>query len=345
MSISFATLNGANAEAARSLLERFWHQPWSADFTQRFFAWRYLERSNCEVLLAFDGDRCVATLGSVVRGYANSENLLHVRETFDWFCLPEYRQLGIGLRLIKQMMDKPEPMIVIGGTAATRTLLPRLRWRSLGQVENHFLPVSGRMVAAFALRKMRSGSERFSRAIPKILKIRRPARIAAPRGSAQVTASLTEVPNESFLCKSVGYALAPIIDRRAVEWLARGPAEVGKVLTLFFRHQEMSGMSLSRVENRPEGPTAKIMHIQSSDMTPEMADWIVSETSNRLIDCGAGFIFCRASCPIINGALRRIGYLPGRKVPAFWWSHDAAPISGMLHLTRMIGDDSIDFVL
>ena len=62
-----------------------------------------------------------------------------VRETCDWFCLPEYRAFGVGLHLMRRMMAKPEPILVIGGTTYTRDLLPRLKWTRLPDVGNYLL--------------------------------------------------------------------------------------------------------------------------------------------------------------------------------------------------------------
>ena len=55
---------------------------------------------------------------------------LDVSDSFDWFCLPELRRAGLGVRVIQRMMQDPEPVIVTGGTDDTRDLLPRMRFPS-----------------------------------------------------------------------------------------------------------------------------------------------------------------------------------------------------------------------
>jgi len=149
LSISFVALSESDAASARELLTRHvWrHDYWSEDLADSYFAWRYTSRPNGETLLAFDRGRCIGILDSFLRPYWIGGHRQLVRETCDWFCLPEYRPLGVGLHLVRRIMSKPEPIIVIGGTEYTRQLLPRLKWTSLPGVDNFVLPVSAKTVA------------------------------------------------------------------------------------------------------------------------------------------------------------------------------------------------------
>src|SRR5512137_232443 len=101
MAISLAPLTQANAASAQALLRRWWQQDWSDDFAQRFFAWRYLSRPFGETLLALDNGRCVAILDAFLSPYLFSGRRVTVSETCDWFCLPEYRPLGLGVKLMR----------------------------------------------------------------------------------------------------------------------------------------------------------------------------------------------------------------------------------------------------
>jgi len=343
MPISLAPLSESNAAAAQKLLLRFWHQNWPAEFGARFFQWRYRERPRTAALLAFDGDKCVATIGAMIRTYLLGGNQTQVCETCDWFCLPEYRQLGLGLKLIREVMERPEPIIVVGGTDATRGLLPRLGWQVLPEVGNYFLPLSGRVFAAFGLRRFRAGSERWARAIPSGINVRRVRQAPPPSPSAEMF-TLNSGPPSLPTPPVAEFALAALLDGENLEWLARAPSEVGKLAALEFRIDGAPvAVSISMLETRPEGPCAKILHFQSS--TPDLAvvEWIVSETAMHLASRGAGLIFCRASCPLISSALRRTGFLAGKPFPAFCWPAGLKVPAGPMHLTRLVGDDSIEF--
>ncbi len=306
--------------------------------------WRYLSRPSGETLLALESGRCVAILDSFRRSYWLSGQPITVRETCDWFCLPQYRPFGLGLKLMRQMMAKPEPIIVIGGTAATQLLLPRLKWARLTDVPNYLLPVSGRALAGLGLRRLLSGSEVLARLLPPGLKIRRPRRLQPAASSAQVyvSSSGTVAPPPP----PDTYVLASLIDKDSLRWLALAPKEIGDLITLnFVIDGVLVGMSVSRLEKRALGVTAKLLHLQSALYSPETIDWIVSETAQYLADSGAGLIICRLSCPTIGAALRRVGFLIVRFRPAYWWSAGGIAPFGTMHLTNMRGDDAIEFPL
>lgn len=233
---------------ARALLLQWWQRNWTDDFAQRFFVWRYLSRPSGETLLALDKGKCVAILDSYLRRYLLSGRLITIRETCDWFCLPEYRPLGVGIRLMRQMMARPEPIVVIGGTEATQSLLPRLKFQRLPEVSNYLLPVSCRTVAAYGLRRFREGSEIIARLIPAPLRLRRPRRLPSPTPFSQMSESLNQdIPPQP---SPDTYALATMIDADTLRWLALAPAEIGDLITLSFRTENsLVGMSTTRLED------------------------------------------------------------------------------------------------
>src|SRR5438094_250524 len=82
--------------------------------------WRYDARpSGGGIWLAGHDGQCVAMLDSFVRPYLLDGRRILVREGCDWYCLPKYRPLGLGVRLMREMMACPEPMLSIGGRNAT----------------------------------------------------------------------------------------------------------------------------------------------------------------------------------------------------------------------------------
>jgi hypothetical protein len=343
VTISFSSLTRANEPAVQALLLPRWLQDGKGNdkFARELFVWRYEARPFGETLLAFDDGRCVANLDSLLRPYLLSGVPVTVRETCDWFCLPEYRPLGIGIKLIRQMMTWPEPILVIGGNAPTRELLPRMKWSRFPEVSDYLLPLSWRALGALALRRFLPRGEVLARLIPSQLALRRPRQLPRPPSYAQVRASPgTEIPPPP---PRDTYGLASLIDETCLEWLAHAPREIGDLVSLNFWVEDAPvGISIIRLVPQSEGLTAKIVHLQCALHSPAMMEWIVSETSRYLMTRGAGLITGRFSCPTIGAALQRVGFLCVRKQPAFWWSREEiAPPHGPMHLTMLRGDDAL----
>jgi acetyltransferase (GNAT) family protein len=339
MALRFTRLTAENVTSARTLLAEWWPGNWSDEFVGRFFTWRYLTRPAGETLLAVDGDRCVAILDSYLRPYLFCGETATIRETCDWYCLPEYRPLGVGLKLIRQMMAKPEPLVVVGGTEATHSLLPRLKWQRLPDVPIYVLPLSLKTALAFGLQKRApTAAQMLASVIPPGLRLFRPHQLPSPVNSAQVTASSgLEVPG---MPSPNPYALALLLDGDNLNWLLSAPKEVGYLLVLrFLINGRLVAISITRLQRRREGLTAKVLHIQSEDRSPAMMGWIVSATALHLAEKGASLIICLSSDIIIGNAFRRVGFIAAGQRPAFWWSADKRAPTGAMHLTKMVGDD------
>jgi hypothetical protein len=339
MPLHFTRLNSQNAARARALLKEWWPGDLSDDFARRFFDWRYLSRPSAETLLAADGDQCVAILDSYLRPYVLNGEKTTVRETCDWYCQPKYRPLGIGVKLIRQMMAKPEPILVVGGTEATHSLLPRLKWQRLPDVPIYVLPLSLKTALAFGLRKRApKAGEVLASLIPSRVRGRRARKLPLPSDSAQVTASCdSELPG---LPEPHPYKLALLLDRDNLDWLLRAPKEVGELLVLrFLNGGHLVAISITRLQRRREGLTAKIMHIQSEDRSSATLGWVASATAMHLTQRQVSLVICLCSDPLMGDAFRAAGFLAAGQRAAFWWSADKRPLTGLMHLTKMVGDD------
>jgi hypothetical protein len=341
VSISFIALSEADPVAVRELLVRqVWHRDWSEELAQSYFAWRYIDRGNGETLVAYDRGRCVGLIDSFLRPYWIAGQKQIVRETCDWFCLPEYRPLGVGLHLMRRMMAKPEPIIVVGGTDYTRDLLPRLKWAKLPDVDNFVLPVSAGTVAGLFTQSVWQRGAGLARLIPDIPLTVRLSRLAPPSPTAKMrvrmpgdTGEVTETPPYSF---------APVIETKVLDWLGRAPALLGEFVVLsFFCDGEPAGVSISRLEKLSFGCVAQIVHSHPARF--EMIDWMVSETVHHLIQRGAGAIFCRASCPTTGNALSSLGFHRRKPIPVSWWPATELPSAGALNLTSLQADDAFHF--
>jgi len=122
--------------------------------------WRYYERpSTGGAWLICNDQQCVAMFDSFLRAYLLDGRRILLREGCDWYCLPKYRLLGLGVRLTRKMVSCPEPMLAIGGSGATLAMLPRLRWRRLSDARKYVLPVRARAFAGAVLKNRWPGGE------------------------------------------------------------------------------------------------------------------------------------------------------------------------------------------
>lgn len=341
MAIRFKSLDHANMPAVRELVMSIWNQDPDSPAAQALFAWRYGARPRGDTQLAFDGDRCVGIVDSLVRPYLHDGRVVAVRETCDWFCRPDYRPLGIGTVLMRRMMALPEPILSIGGSKSTLALLPRLRWQRAGDVKEYVLPLTARMLAAWGLRGL--GFKAASAALV-------PARFPCRRlKAAQVPASRARVEpigghDDAPLPQPAGYAFAGILDRPNLAWLTNAPATLQDVIALkFFIGADPVGMSLSRMEPYARRRAGKILHFQIDSCPASAIDWLLAETARRLVERGAEMLLCRTCCPIVGEALRRLGFFWLQDAAVHWWSPDGTQMNGPMHLTYLRADDALPF--
>ena len=337
----FFSLSEVDPALVREYLVRAaWKRDWSEELAESYFSWRYGARGSGETLVACDRGRCVGILDSFLRPYWIAGRQETVRETCDWFCLPEYRTLGVGLHLMRRMMAKPEPMLVIDGSHYTQNLLPRLKWARLPDVGNFILGLSARTVAGLvAHRRWRRGIN-LARVFPDIPLARRLPHLAPPSANSQVRVRVLGEAEE--VPKTAPYVVAPALDTKVLDWLASAPAVAGQFLLLsFFCDSEPVGISISRLAELSScGWASQIVHSHAARF--DVIDWMVSATVHHLVERGAGIVLCRTSCPTTAGALSALGFWR-RTLPVYWWPPDKLPPSGLLLLTALRGDDAFEF--
>jgi hypothetical protein len=340
LSIAFAALDESQSQSARELLTRHvWKRNWSEDLAQSYFAWRYTSRPAGETLVALDAGRCIAIVDTFLRPYRIAGRRRMVRETCDWFCLPEYRPLGIGLHLMRQVMAKPEPAIAVGGSEHTQELLPKLRWASLPAVYDFVFPASAKTVVSFLAR----ASGRFAWVaglVPNIPLVRRHPRSSPPFDRLLVQVRLV---GDLDSCPGTGpYDFGPEVELPVLDWLLRAPPILGEFVVLRFLADDVHvGVAICRIEKLSLGCIAQVIHLQPALL--EVINWMVSETVRYLLDRGAGVIFGRSSCPFISGALAAAGFYRQKPQPVFWWTRDSLSPIGPFNLASLQADDALHF--
>jgi hypothetical protein len=344
MALSLTQLDETNREAFEALLVHAWKQTWGAELARALVRWRYYDRpSGGGTWLAVNDGRCVAMLDSYVRPYLLDGRRILVREGCDWYCLPKYRPLGLGIRLMRKMMAAPEPMISIGGSDATISLLPRLGWTRLPDVQNYFLPIKARGLAGAVLRSRWPTAEVYATAIPRFIPIQRPRQSPAPTiGVARVAEWRPGTPAAPPLPQYGG--LVQLLDQADRDWIAQMPSSVARVVGLsFFLDDALVGFSWSQIEPTVTGLDGRIVHLQAAHPAQAIMDWMVAETTSRLAAQDVGIIRCLASNPAKVAALRKAAFLLRRPSPSYWWPQAGVPAPSATDVGYLRADDSVPF--
>jgi hypothetical protein len=339
MSISFIPLSEADHASVRRLLVRIWERDWSEEL-ENYLAWRFGCRGSGETLVASDRGRCVGILDSFIRPYLIAGRREFVRETCDWYCLPEYRAVGVGLHLMRRMMAKPEPILVIGGTNNTLELLPRLKWARLSNVERFVLPVSTRTAAGLVAQRLGRYGAVLARIIPNLRLVHRIRRTPPPSANAEMRYGPLDAAQG--VAGNIPYDFAPWLDTLILDWLATAPKVVGEFVLLgFFSDGKPLGVTVSRLQMLAIGCKAQIVHVHAARL--DLIDWIVDATVHHLIDRGAGLVSCDTSCPATGRALRALGFVRWQPIAVHWWHANRLPPSGVLNLTSLSADNALRF--
>lgn len=344
MSIHFAPLTIETLPALKHLVLPFWDRTWDDAVCDRIFRWRFLERSDGEAILAFDGDRCIAMIDSWVRRYIVDNEICHVREMADWYSHADYR--GAGLEPVWMMMRRPEPSISAGGTIPTQRMLPRLGWKPMPQqFRNFILPLNSSVLleGLFRRSKIPGSAQLASLARHIALPIGRIRNRVPQSGEAGIRPMLPLGVPSTMDCASPSYALARLVDESELEWLHSAPREMGEFGSLVFSLDGKAvGISVYRLLSRSHRREGCILHIQASQVSTRSYAWMASETAAYLVRRGATMIRCRTSCLFLARALRQTGfYQRPALIPMWWWPKNGELPKGNALLSFLRADDGI----
>jgi len=344
MGLRLTQLDETNRPAFERLLAHVWQLSCSVELARAVVRWRYDERASGggTWLVCHDGE-CVAMLDSFLRPYLLNGRRIHVREGCDWYCLPKYRSLGLGIRLMKKMMTCDEPMISIGGSEWTRAILPKLGWKRLPDVQSYVLPLKARGAAGAILRDRWPVYEAYVRLVPEFLPARRLRRAEAPRvGATSVEEWRPGAP--ALLPPAGGRGLVQLLEPGDLDWMGRMPDGLARPFGLAFSlGREPVGFSLAQLEPAPTGLDGRIVHVLITHEAQEIADWVMAETARRLAGLGAGMVRCLASTPQKKIALRRAGFVSRAPLPSYWWSNNIALSPSASDTGYLRADDAIPF--
>ena len=325
------------------LMSSLWGRNWCGHRADEIFQWRYGDLPGTETLLAYDAERLVAMIASYLRPYFINGKLTYVREPADWFCLPEYRPLNIGVRLMYMLMDEQEPILSIGGNDGARTLLTALGWQRLPDTTLYTLPLTTKFLASKALRLLHLPATLFQAgrlgekswpACPRLLLRRH--QTPSWRHLDSATRS-TEITSSANLPDVV-----PLMRERELQWLLRAPEDLGTFFCLEFPEKTGgTAFVLGRLYSYHDLNYGKLIHFQTSSPSVKAYRRILAETVQYLDDLNTDVVQCRASAAFLRQALKTSGFIRSGSNLVYCWGKNGNRLQGTHHLTFLRGDDAI----
>jgi hypothetical protein len=294
------------SEPLLTAVARFSEAAWQRPRGPRYLRWRYLEAPFHRALLAMNDGRCLAMLSTFLRPYRADDEVVHVADSFDWYTLPELRRSGLGVRLMQRLQKGPDPVIVTGGTADTRDLLPRMGFRSLAEVRRYALPMGvERTAAALARRGVPhwAGAAAFRTIQPFFA----PRRRAAPRGARVLAAASVGPEALAIDPRPGGRGCAPVWTEDLLRWLGAGFPGIGHFVPLYFAvGTALVGWALVRIQTSGGECNASLLDVRCREAEDEdLYTWMVSEAALRASGFAPGLLTAATTSPVVEAALRR----------------------------------------
>lgn len=343
--IDLIELDATCHPAFEQLLNEAWAKNWDDEVAQQIVQWRYYDRPGDAVTwLAVEEGQCVAMLDSMLRPYLLDGERILVRETADWYCTPN-RRSGVGLWLLRQLALHPDPVIVLGGSSFTISMLPkmprsfRMTWAALPAASVYVLPIRARGLAANLIRQRWWQHEKLARVIPNFIPVRRPKPIAAPAGVPEVRVLTAD--DAVTLPPPARSGLVQLLEPAHWQWLAKMPHRLAQPIGLLFLLNAVPiGVSFSQIEPAASGLDARIVHLQCADALHTA--WVISETAQFLTKQGVGFIRCCVSSDDKIKALKEVGFVKSKDIPCHWLPNEAT-IPASIDVGYLRGDDAMPF--
>jgi hypothetical protein len=324
--------------AVQKFNERIWERP----PTDSLYHWRYLECPSQSGLLTFRDGECVATIWSIKRCYRLGDELIDVLESFDWYVLPELINSGHGIRLIRRLMQRPEPVLSVGGSETSLDLIPRLGFRDVSSAYPYLLALdSGVLTRELA---MHFRLPRVALRALAGLATRtwfRPRRWSAPPGGDVLAVDRLDEQVSALYQGDIGYGTVVLPDAAWHAWLTGGGEGVGTFITLYYLVSDvLVGWAFGRVFATNRGREAAIVDVFTPRPDVRLYGWMVSALVERLAQFRPGCIRARTTCPVLGSGLRKNRFLRGPQRPVLVWSAEGRVLPGPVHLTRGTADSA-----
>jgi len=313
--VKIEQLSASNFESLKRFSEEVWQRPTS----DAYYTWRYLDAPGHTTLLATQGERCVGTVSAFCRKYQTEAGIVDGLEAFDWYTLPAMRGSGVGIRLMKSLLDLGKPMVALGGSEDTLDLLPRLGFKTVAAATEFFLPLSG----AYILR---------NKSVPTVAR-----RFVEP--FLDVAASLRFKPGQTANGFSIEYhplsgrdaglaqatdgltGFRTLPDAPFLDWLSKGVGTGSYIAITVAKGRQTLAWCLARLY-RAEGLLhGAILEIRTVEADPNLAVTTLKAVGRRLAELGADDVRGFSTSDALCSAYAAAGFLASKeKLPAMIWS-------------------------
>lgn len=323
------------------LVAQFARAVWPRPRSDAWLRWRYLDHPSQRAWLAVREGRCLAMMTAFLRPYASGAQEIVVTDSFDWYCLPELRNSGLGVRIMQRAMKDAEPVVVTGGTPDTRAFLPRMGFQTAAEVQRFVLALAPERTAdALARRGVpRSlGLLAFRAAQPFLA----PRRRAVPRG-ARVLAVASVGPEALAIDpRPDGRGSAPIWTSAYLHWLGSGFPGIGHYLPLYFTiADELVGWALLRFFDTSLGSEVALLDLRARTPDAALYTWMVSEVAVRAAADAPGFLTAGTTCPELAAGLRRNHFRPVGSAPIHWYAKQHLSLEAPIVFGSHWGDEPL----
>ena len=336
MATEIVPLSPALMGALRRFAERVWTRPRS----ESYYRWRYESLPMHKAWVAVRDGEILAMEAALARPYRVGDEIVEILEVFDWFCLPELRRSGLGVRVMQRLMQQ-SPCLLVGGSEDTRGLLPRLRWDVVAEAARFALPLGSARVAAAIQRRMPVPSALAHAAARAALSLpgRKPRPRCVPRGGRVIAVASVGEEVQSLYRGAIEYSALPLWPPELLCWLQHGYPAVGHFVPLLFAVGDaLRGFSLARIHPTATGCDAELVECFAPRPDPELYTWMISETAMRVAGFGPGLLGACTPCPLLAEALRRNGFVRASVNPVQVWWPGHARLSGPLLIGGNSGD-------
>lgn len=301
--------------------------------------WRYNQPPGQEFRIAVRDGEVIACLGVRRRQWVVGDVIQQTGETFAWFCRPDLRMTGLGVRLFKRAMHDFTPMIAVGGSDDTRTLLPRLGWQQVGDAPTFVLPLRGAAVAERIHDKTHVPKRMAELAFDAVGRhlLRRPS-ATVPGGEVVPVAHLGEDVAALYQPRA-GLSLCAIPDAAQSRWLS-GHAGNGTHIALnFVVHGELVGCGQARVYAQDGARYAVITELWSTLKQAPVYQWMVGAMVRAVRGFDPVSVRMRATSPVLQQALGHHRFIVADRPPLWVWAGRKGTVpSGTPHIVFDLED-------
>jgi len=317
----------AFTEAHLPLVQTFSERYWSRPRTEAFYRWRYLESLPfSRMFLARTDDECLGMVFAFEKRYLIGGAPTTCLEIFDWHSLPGLSGSGIGIRVIRAMTRLNVRLFGIGGTPDATKALPVMGWQTLTSAVAFELPLRGEFLVDGLRRrvKFRIPGERL--ALDAVVGTWFTPRERRSQGRVVPIARLdSEV--DALYEGETGYDLVQVPNGQWLQWLTGGYSGTGSFRYCYFMSGDrLRGWALTRVYETAHGREAAIVDLFAPRADVDTYTWMVSELAVSLSGERPLVIRARATCPVLQAALKHNRFRAGGAVPVFTWPKMKEPI-------------------